>query len=475
MRRFRFLFRTRSRTVLTTLVVALAAVFILGYTGLGSAPWSEVRVAVPQDRFFYVYLVGGHDLTRIVEVRFHAHEAGAAEVVYSQQPLNEVDAPTAVAATPTALPGGARHVYRAGLAGLAPGATYHFQVRGADGSQTAPQRFTLPDGKAPLRFIEGGDLGTDKVVREMLTAAAATDPSFIVLGGDLAYANADPDNLYRWDAFFAMWCEHLVTPDGDLIPAVAGIGNHDVNPDVGQEDAQRAPYYRAFFGPPEGPVYFTRHAGELAAFFMLDTEYLHPIEGAQTDWLAGQLEAHADAAYTFAVYHEPLFPVHARFDNPEAVLGRAHWVPHFDTLRLTAAFEHHDHALKRTHPIYAGHIAERGTVYVGDGCVGMAPRTTDQQDAWYLAHAASKRHFWVVELDAAMAKLRAVGEGGVTLDAFTVPARRPQTTVAAHLGALPAGQSAGAHTDEGRLQQLREEVNRLERRIREGEAPYAPQ
>ena len=434
MRRFRFLFRTRTRIVLTMAVAALAAILIGSEAGLGGGRWSEVRVAVPQERFFYVYLVGGEDLTRSVEVRFHAHEAGAAEVVYARGPLDKVDAPSAVAATPSALPGGARHVYRAVLEALEPGATYHFQVRGADGTETAPQRFSLPDGEAPLRFIEGGDLGTDAVVREMLAAAAATGPSFIVLGGDLAYANADPDNLYRWDAFFAMWCEHLVTPDGDLIPAIAGIGNHDVNPDVGQDDTQRAPYYRAFFGPPEGPVYFTRQVGSQAAFFMLDTEYLHAIEGAQADWLAGQLAAHADASYTFAIYHEPLFPVHARFDNPEAVLGRAHWVPHFDSFRLTAAFEHHDHALKRSHPIYAGHIAEGGTVYVGDGCIGMQPRSTDQQDAWYLAHAASKRHFWVVELGEDRARLRAVGEGGVTLDAFTVRSRRPQVAVAAGTG-----------------------------------------
>ena len=42
-------------------------------------------------------------------------------------------------------------------------------------------------------------------------------------------------------------------------------------------------------------------------------------------------------------------------------------MPLFDNYHLTAAFEHHDHAFKRTHLLRANQTDPGGTLYLGDG------------------------------------------------------------------------------------------------------------
>jgi hypothetical protein len=55
-------------------------------------------------------------------------------------------------------------------------------------------------------------------------------------------------------------------------------------------------------------------------------------------------------------------------------LIREHWCPLFDEYGVQLAFEHHDHAYKRTYPIRKGTVDPRGVVYLGDGAWGVTVR-----------------------------------------------------------------------------------------------------
>jgi hypothetical protein len=122
-----------------------------------------------------------------------------------------------------------RFVHHVTLRGLEPDTTYYFVAGDARAGFSAEKRFrTLPGGDRPLRFVEGADIGVRRAVPRFLRAAADLRPMFALIAGDLAYANGNLAKLWRWDRWLANWERHMVTPDGDSIPMVVAIGNHDV-------------------------------------------------------------------------------------------------------------------------------------------------------------------------------------------------------------------------------------------------------
>lgn len=75
--------------------------------------------------------------------------------------------------------------------------------------------------------------------------------------------------------------------------------------------------------------------------------------------------------HVFPVYHVPAFPSVRSFSNQTSAAIRRNWVPLFERFGIKVAFEHHDHAYKRTVPIREEAIdPERGIVYFGDGAWG---------------------------------------------------------------------------------------------------------
>jgi hypothetical protein len=81
-------------------------------------------------------------------------------------------------------------------------------------------------------------------------------------------------------------------------------------------------------------------------------------------------------------------------------LIRQHWVPLFERFGLNVAFEHHEHAYKRTHLLLQGSPHPAGILYLGDGSWGVEkprkPKSPSERP--YLAKSASTRHFILVEL-----------------------------------------------------------------------------
>jgi len=89
--------------------------------------------------------------------------------------------------------------------------------------------------------------------------------------------------------------------------------------------------------------------------------------------------------------------------------------------RLKLVFEKHDHAYKRTHPIRNGKINPNGIVYVGDGAWGTETRIIgDRQDydAWYIAEAASVRHFILLTLHGTQRHMKMISSKGEVIDEF---------------------------------------------------------
>ncbi len=330
-----------------------------------------------------------------------------------------------------------RRIHRLELTGLAPDTLYEFRL-----GELEPLRFrTLPATLTrPLTFAAGGDImGDPKICEKLNRVVAARDAAFVIWGGDHAYANGLPENVVRWYRYFDLLSQNLLAADRRVLPLVVSIGNHEIvggaydKSAYGREgwpatDAAReqiSPYFFRLFAFPGHPGYGVLDLGDYASFVVLDTEHAGPMAGAQTEWLAATLRARPRTPFVMPLYHVPGYPSVREPGGRTQTLVRQLWVPLFDEHGLRLAFENHDHAYKRTHPLRGGEIAPDGLVYAGDGAWGVGVRDLAVGRP-YLARAEKRNYALLVTLRPGQADLEAVSPSGEVFDAYTVPARSPR-------------------------------------------------
>ena len=293
-------------------------------------------------------------------------------------------------------------VHKVSLDELAPDTEYSFRI----GEDPALYHFrTAPAAlDQPLRFVIGGDVyANTKLFRRMSQTVLETDPHFVVLGGDVAYAikvhpfRSSP--VRRWLSFLKEWKESMITPNGRVIPFLIVPGNHDIAPDDYET-------FFTLFAFPQKQLYRALDFGSYLSLILLDTGHFQPVEGRQTFWLEKALSARTSIPYRFAVYHEAAYPSYYPYEAKVPKKIRTYWTPLFEKYQLLAAFENHNHAFKRSYPIKGNQIDPAGIVYLGDGGWGASPRTT--HDLWYLAKRSRKNSVLLVELTQAQATIQAL-------------------------------------------------------------------
>lgn len=311
------------------------------------------------------------------------------------------------------LPDG-RFINSVELTGLAPGTVHYFVLTGPKGKFSEEFAFrTIPNDGSPIRFVTGGDQSPSPAARKLCALSGKEAPMFTLIGGDLAYANGDLKNARIWDGWLKNWMDGMVTPDGLLVPMVLAIGNHETNKLPGTPE-ERAPFFFGYF-PQGGKVYFSRVFGPNLHVVALDSGHIEP-HANQTAWLREQFEGNAGVKHHIPVYHVPFWPSHRDFEGGGSVAGREQWMPLFDEFKVPVAFENHDHTFKRTVPIRNGEKNPEGTVYLGDGCMGVGAREIKNGDAWYIEKASSTQHIWVVDVDANGVSCRAIDVEGNQFD-----------------------------------------------------------
>lgn len=330
------------------------------------------------------------------------------------------------------------YVHTVELTGLYPNTDYTFRI----GHNGAAYKFrTMPIAlDEPLRFVVGGDMYHDEIAPMIEThiQAARRDPHFALIGGDIAYAGdrfggvADEmhywvdwikgsdnrtDKRLRWIKWLIAWKNYMVTPDGRLIPFLPVIGNHDINGEFDKSSAEASDFH-TLFAMPGDQGYNVIDFSDYLTVFILDSGHTNSIGGRQTHWLYENLEARQHYAHKIAIYHVPAYPSYRKFSNKISTSVRAHWTPLFDMFGLHAAFEHHDHTYKRTHPLRNGKPDPKGVLYLGDGAWGLehprVPKTPEQ--AWYLAKTAARRHFILVTLNKSTRQFKAIDHTGRVID-----------------------------------------------------------
>jgi len=254
-----------------------------------------------------------------------------------------------------------------------------------------------------------------------LQRASSLSPDFILLGGDIVYDDGDISNVGLWDTWLSHWEKAMVTSDGFVIPIISAIGNHEVSGGW-HKSPKDSTLYLKFFRQEGDQTFFVRKISPLGILMILDSGHVNTHE-SQIPWIKQTLDKFKSAPFKMAAYHVPLFPSARLVSDPWVREGRKYWTSLFEDHGLDLAFEHHDHALKRTHPIKNNRIDQNGVLYIGDGCMGKSPRSV--QSEWYLAKSKSIEHFWLGKITKDEITLKATGLNGEIFDEVVIKSKSP--------------------------------------------------
>jgi len=297
---------------------------------------------------------------------------------------------------PTApLPRGRQYV--AHLADLSPGVIHCYVVRDGARVLAGPFGFTTapPRGDPrPIRLVAFGDMGFRSIDQRLVLAQMSrVESDLVLLAGDIAYPNGRLVELEQ--NLFATYA-----PLMHGAPFFPASGNHDYL----TEDA--APFRQAFALPGNGgPVgrerWYSFDWGDLHVV-VLDSERL---EKAQTEWLALDLTAHADARWTIALLHRAPF---SSGEHGPDLPTRDAFVPILTRHRVALVVAGHEHDYERFRP-------KDGVTYVVTGGGGRGTRRVGApaQDS---AFAAQIAHFVYLVVERNRIRLWAVDASGQTFD-----------------------------------------------------------
>jgi predicted phosphodiesterase len=359
-----------------------------------------------------LYLTWQGDPSSTMTIQWHSPKKDQGSVIAYQK--KGEDSWNTIEGSHQKLTGYSVLVHTAELEGLEADTEYSFQV----GERPTVYTFkTMPRTLSrDVRFVVGGDvfLNTSRF-EKMNEEIAKLDPDFVVLGGDIAYTKGRAIlrgknwETSRWHDFLSEWKKIMVGKDGRLIPLIVVPGNHDLR--------EKNDIFYEIFAMKENITYRALDFGFLS-LFLLDTGHGFPVEGEQTEWLKEALEKRKSVPFKMAAYHIAAYPSVYSYKTATSTLIRQNWCPLFEEHGVKVAFEHHNHAYKRTFPIKAEKIDPEGVVYLGDGSWGVKPRKVNP--FWYLASSSAKNCIWVVTLSEDGALIESIDKKGSLIESLTL-------------------------------------------------------
>jgi hypothetical protein len=336
---------------------------------------------------------------------------------------------------------GHRKIYHVQLEKLSAGTLYELILKEGDQVIHKTSCRTLPE-QGPYRFIEAGDWENTPQAWALASLASRYQPHGVWLGGDYPSGVIGHKQSGLWDQWLDGYQKYMVGAAGALIPFVMAIGNHEVNGGFGQKKEQ-APFFFHYFRPCQ-ESYFSLPIGDSARLFILDSGHVSAQGGVQKKWLQEVLEQYKNCPMKIALYHVPIYPsvrftekkwlfntlvtglnlmgfekIENRLFSKISCKGQQEWVPLFDHYGLKLAFEHHDQALKRTHPLKNNQKDDSGTVYLGDGGFGCETKVWPIKGYFdpNMAHVQGKQaFFWLVTITDEKVTCEAISQDNRQLD-----------------------------------------------------------
>jgi hypothetical protein len=387
--------------------------------------FDAIKPALQPDNRPTTFLTWWTDPTTTMVVQWIGDDSAAALVHYDRKDRKKDDPWLCVQSTATPFLTTNLKVHRCELKGLTPGTEYVFRIGGAE----KPQRFRTMPAKAndTITFVSGGDCGTGNAAIATNIIAAKQEPYFAFIGGDLAYDNGS--SPWTFLKFLKNYSQHMIDPQGRLIPMLSCFGNHEVKSSGKMKLTDAPSYYSVFDGFYRERSYGVMDIGDYLSLVLLDTGHVWPIKGEQTDWLAATLAQRTGRQHLIVANHVPAYPSYRAFENKDGSAGtggdnRKYWCPLFEHYNVDAVLEHHDHTYKRTHPITGGLVDKYGVPYLGDGSWGQIRSLNKPENRPYLAKWSSSYHCTVHKLEGDQRFHVALAETGRVAD-VCITTKRP--------------------------------------------------
>jgi len=278
-------------------------------------------------------------------------------------------------------------------------------------------------------FISGGDLSWNNYSIPILKYLSQKEPLFAIVGGDISYDNGDPFCYRVWDLWFKNWDLYMKTPNNYSIPILTAIGNHEAG------GFMQDRYYNTFsirifphqtnltlIDPNLRNTYHQHILSNNAAIIVLDS-WAHSNPKDQKDWLNNILSKMNQIRNKFAVYHASIYPWRVIQDNqiekPIIDSMKINWLPLFDQYQMTAVFENHIHAYKKTFPLRNGTRNIPGTLYLGDGQMGVGGTSAPFSGNPLIQEGGLFSHYYVIKPSFNITKFSVVREPLIELPEFT--------------------------------------------------------
>jgi phosphodiesterase/alkaline phosphatase D-like protein len=392
-----------------------------------------VWIAVPLSAFaqttsddLIIYLEWVNDPTSSIVINWIEDDTtGAAEISYRIR--GSSDEWTSTLGSVSVIPDTTLKKNTVQLVGLTPDSSYEFKI---DSFIEIHNFRTLPaELNESVRFLVTGDVygdGTDPAqdterFTQISVHASAQNPYFIVLAGDIVHLSLENEynqnTLNRYFKFLKEWTDYMITPQGNRIPMVVGLGNHELPQRFGGSPSD-AKYFNALYSFPGLQGYNTLDFGDYLSLIVLNTDHTARIEGDQTTWLDEQLNLRSSIKHVFPIYHVSAYP-----SSNDPLPGRGlevlnYWTPIFEKYNVKFAFEHDMHGYKRTVPLKAGEIHACGVRYFGEGGFAIPPAGKDGNQ-WYVQNFWDSPHFLRVDVSASKRRVSSFSIYGTEIDGFS--------------------------------------------------------
>lgn len=307
-----------------------------------------------------------------------------------------------------------------------PNTDYYFSVGYINDNNTfvhsKERKFRTTPAHGTYNFIAGGDMGIDDDVGKLIKIGARYEPYFAAIGGDIAYDNNFPGCHSRFDKFMKIWTDNAITPNGYTIPMITAIGNHEAG---GFGMSKSIFYTKSFvheeFENVEDIKSYHPHYVADSLLLSLDSSVLSTFE-EQVPFIEKELSKYSGNYLKMALYHVPLYPSVRAITTKWSKLSRDIWEPLFDRHKLTLGLENHDHAYKRTKLIDENGFGPNGTLYIGDGAMGVkARRPAENRD--YIAHSYFGEFMIDVNMTYDNISFEAIDVDGDVFDKYVYPIR----------------------------------------------------
>ena len=263
-------------------------------------------------------------------------------------------------------------------------------------AQTKPVDLELRP-KVPFRFVAYGDTRftdpTDaeasnaEVRRALVNAIAEADPSFISIGGDIAYSGDRTADWKVWDSETEIWRLHGIM----VLPV---LGNHDLK---GDQTAALKNYFERFPQLKDSRYYSMRAANTL--MLVLDSSQ-DEVSGQQGEWLARKLDSvSSDVDFVFVILHHPPYTS----SSDAKIYGGGHSSRTAEQ-NLAQILEQRQQSMRSRIVVFSGHVHnyERhehgGVLYFVTGGGGAHPYPIDRAPADPFQSTDVNYHYLLVDV-----------------------------------------------------------------------------